>query len=83
MHSEEAENNTKEEVTPANVVAKSKETKVEKLVTPKKAAMAKEAKPSKASQNSTPNQSRVSRMRRAPQRYGIDVIMAINEENED
>ena len=66
MNSEEAENNTEEEVSLAIVVAKPKETKMEKVATPKKAAIpVKETKISKAPQHSTPNQSRVSRKRRA------------------
>ena len=84
MNSEEAENSTEEEASQANGVAKPKKTMVEKVATPKKTAIpVKETKSAKAPQHSTSNQSRVSRKRRATQQYGIDVIMAINEENED
>ena len=73
MNSEAAENSTGEEASQINVAAKSKETKLEKVTTPKKLAIpGKETKAAKTPQNNTSTQSRVSRKRRATQRYGID-----------
>ena len=61
MNSEEAESSTEEEANQANVVAKPKETKVEKVATSKETAIpVKETKSEEAPQHSTSNQSRAS-----------------------
>ena len=59
MNSEDAENSTGEEASQINVAAKSKETKVEKVTTPKKMAIpGKKTKAAMMQQNNTSTQSK-------------------------
>ena len=82
-NSEATENNT-EEASEVSEAEKPKETKLETVTTPKKVAIPeKETKAAKTPPNNNNLQPRVSRKRRATQRNGIDVVMAINEESEN
>ena len=84
INSEEAVKRKGEEASQGSVATTSKETKSEKVATTKKmATLVKETKATKTPQNNINTQPRISRKRRATQRYGIDVIMAIKEENKE